>query len=278
MLKQVEKLKHLYLANKGHDMLLLSEQAELHDYKVLTETKDQGSGKWSVTIECPLQTLDKINNNGRIYPTSLMKPEIDKIKPKMKMRHLVGEYGHPIDDAGASRNPEEAIKRIATIQPSMISHVIEDMWLDGNMLMGRISTTHTKYGTEMTNLIVLDKVTMGFSLRSLGGVETRNNVDVVSKDKFVFITYDAVINPSNRLAIYDPNVKGVPQIMNESTDYTKNKAGVYVPDDIISMGTQVCVDGSCMLQETTGIDNVPETLQKGLLENYFKETIKKITF
>jgi len=227
------------------------------DYKVLTESKDVNTGRWSCTIEVPLQKLDDVNNNARVYSTELMRPVIESIQPLVREKHLVGEYGHPVFEAGVMPTTEQYLRRITTIDPKLMSHSIDKIWIDGKYIMGHVRTLHTHWGQDMTNFIVLDKGTIGFSLRAIGSTQERNGINYVVPQGFVFVTYDAVINPSNPIAKFNPNVKPmVKSPMLESTDYLlKNTNNTQASNGAI------CINGVCALQESIQNPDVLETVK-----------------
>jgi len=242
------------------------------DYKVLQESKDQSTGHWSCTIETPLQKLDDVNNNRRVYSKSLMVPVIDSIQPLVRERHLVGEYGHPVFEAGAMNDSMGYIRRITTIDPKLMSHMITKIWVDGDYVMGHVKTLHTQYGRDMTNFIVLDKGTIGFSLRAVGNTQNKNGIEYVVPEGFVFVTYDAVINPSNPVAKFNPNKNMmVNNPLIESSDVTKYLSRF--EDKTVNPNGTICVNGVCVLNESITNPNVIDTakttaLRSSLLEGF----------
>jgi len=245
------------------------ESAAPFEYKVLTEQKDTTTGKWECIIETPLQKLNFVNNNGRNYTTELMGPVINSVQPLVKERHLVGEYGHPVFEAGVMPTTDQYIRRITTISPEKMSHMITKLWLDGEYVMGHVKTLHTTYGQDMTNFILLDKGTIGFSLRALGTTKKVNGVEVVQPQGFIFVTYDAVINPSNNVAKFNPNTMNMVQSsLTESVDYSKQLLN--------SKSGAVCVDGVCVLQESLHNPQTAETAKKFALRNQLLESLNRI--
>ena len=227
------------------------------DYKVLTEAKDVNTGKWSCVIEVPLQKLDDVNNNTRIYSTSLMQPIIQSIQPLVKERHLVGEYGHPVFEAGVMPSTEQYLRRITTIDPKLMSHSIDKIWIDGKYIMGHVRTLHTHWGQDMTNFVVIDKGTIGFSLRAMGSTEERNGINYVTPQGFVFVTYDAVINPSNPVAKFNPNTTNmVSSPILESTNYITSNMNTTTASN-----GSICINGICALQESMHNPSTLETVK-----------------
>ena len=246
------------------------EQANPFEYKVLTEQKNSATNTWECTIEVPLQKLNYSNNNSRNYTTTLMGPVVQAVQPLVNERHLVGEYGHPVFEAGVMPSSDQYIRRITTISPDKMSHMITKLWLDGEYVMGHVKTLHTIYGRDMTNFILLDKGTIGFSLRAVGGTKKVDNVDVVQPEGFVFITYDAVINPSNNSAKFNPNQMNMIQSsLIESSNYSQQLIN-NIPDNA------VCVNGVCMLQESLHNPQAAKTALQFSTRNKLLDSFNKI--
>ena len=245
------------------------EQASPFEYKVLTEQKNPSTNTWECTIEVPLQKLNYSNNNSRNYTTELMGPVIQSVQPLVNERHLVGEYGHPVFEAGVMPTSDQYIRRITTISPEKMSHMITKLWLDGEYVMGHVKTLHTTYGRDMTNFILLDRGTIGFSLRAVGGTKKVNGVDVVQPEGFVFITYDAVINPSNNVAKFNPNQMNMIQSsLTESSNYTQQL--------INDTENAVCVNGVCVLQESLHNPQAAKTALRFATRNKLLESFNRI--
>lgn len=242
-------------------MFAFQEQPQVYDHKVLMETQDPNTKQWSVTIDVPLQRLGSVNNNVRVYDVSLMKPIIDnQIADRISKKHLVGEWGHPISEYIQAMNEAMSIKRIVEINPKAISHAFDKIWLDGDLIRGHVRTLiGTEYGRAMTSVILDDKLNVGFSLRSLGGVEVRNGVSYVAANGFRFVTYDAVFNPSNEDAIMNrSNI-----ILTESSDIILTES--------IQYGQQICVDDMCTLMESSTIDS---SIRNEMLREAYITSIK----
>ena len=242
-------------------MFAFQEQPQVYEHKVLMESQDPNTKQWSVTIDVPLQRLGAINNNVRVYDVDLMRPIINnQIAERISKNHLVGEWGHPISDYIQAMSEEMSIKRIVEINPKAISHAFDKIWLDGDLVRGHVRTLiGTEYGRAMTSVILDDKLNVGFSLRSLGGVEVKNGVSHVSPNGFRFVTYDAVFNPSNEDAIMER--KDI--ILTESSGITLNESVQY--------GQQICVDNMCTLMESNTIDN---SIKSEMLREAFTTSIK----
>lgn len=142
-----------------------------------------------------LQDFNVKNRNNRIYLGNVMVPSLnaDHIMELERKKSWFGEAGHPVTDD---------IKRILTIDPKMISHRIISHEASYNKCDGIIETTCTKYGKDMTSLI-LQNMEPAFSLRALASVVKKPDNTQVIQTKAHVVTYDWVILPSHRSAYRD---------------------------------------------------------------------------
>ena len=148
----------------------------------------------------------KSNRNGRIYPRELWENVLnsDYVKEMIESHGLVGELDHP----------EERLE----ISLQNVSHVINDMWIEGDQVVGTIDILPTPSGKIVSEL--LDYGTdIGISSRGAGSVGPDN---VVVPD-YHFVTFDFVARPSCEAARLNMIVESVqPEIDNNSDDKVKN--------------------------------------------------------
>ena len=169
---------------------LISEAADFNNVSTITEEKD---GKREMFIEGIFMQAEKKNRNGRIYPTEILKREIDKYNEAHIMsRTSLGELNHP---PSPSINPERA------------SHLITELKLVGTDYIGKAKVLSTPIGQIVRGLIE-DGVQLGVSSRGLGslkeGVGNYRGAKVVQQD-YRFVTVDVVSDPS----AHDAWVNGV---------------------------------------------------------------------
>ena len=148
----------------------------------------------------------KSNRNGRIYPRELWENVLnsDYVKEMIESHGLVGELDHP----------EERLE----ISLQNVSHVINDMWIEGDQVIGTIDILPTPSGKIVSEL--LDYGTdIGISSRGAGSVGPNNVVD----PDYQFVTFDFVARPSCEAARLNMIVESVqPEIDNNSDDKVKN--------------------------------------------------------
>ena len=179
---------------------------------ILTEST---KSKFKVLEHKPANVLKRIqgvlsdfksNRNGRIYPRELWENVLnsDYVKEMIESHGLVGELDHP----------EERLE----ISLQNVSHVINDMWIEGDQVVGTIDILPTPSGKIVSEL--LDYGTdIGISSRGAGSVGPNNVVD----PDYQFVTFDFVARPSCEAARLNMIVESVqPEIDTNSDDKVKN--------------------------------------------------------
>ena len=252
---------------------LFIETPEYHDLKIMNESKDTTTGKWSVTFETILQDLSKPTSNRRFYPKNTMVPAIQKIESFIRKNHLFGEWDHPLSDIMKATSDEMALKRHISILWEKVSHQFLKIWIDGPYVRGVVKTLHTKYGEDMTNLILLDKVSIGFSLRSAGTSKpNKQGYEEVQAQGFSIITWDAVVNPASPIALFDAKT--------ESYQMTESVTTLDNSFSIDTSGGERCINGVCDL-----IKHNPDILSESsshvkmqLLEHRLQEVFDNLKF
>lgn len=159
--------------------MLLVECNVLEQVKVINEgTK----GKTKVRLQGKFQKCDEQNNNGRIYPKSILESQVKAIQEKIGDRSLVGALDHPTNDA---------------IHLSQASHLITKLWVEKNGdVMGECEILSTPNG-KIVEALLNDGVKLGISSRGIGSVTEGIKGKLVNED-FKLITFDLVSDPSTR--------------------------------------------------------------------------------
>lgn len=136
-----------------------------------------------------IQTGDKPNRNGRIYPFHYLKREcLRYAENEIKTGTSYGELDHPEDSTSPSL--------------SNASHTIEDLWFKGNDVYARIKILNAfmpdRAPGKMARGFILNGKSVGISSRALGSLEEDNNseYDIVAED-LEMICWDLVSNASN---------------------------------------------------------------------------------
>ena len=85
-----------------------------------------------------MQRADAQNGNGRVYPRKVLMREVKNYEKLIKERRALGELDHP-------ETPVVSLKNA--------SHVVKDLWWDGNDLMGRVELLNTPAGNIVKEII-----------------------------------------------------------------------------------------------------------------------------
>lgn len=145
--------------------------------KEINEAIEKGA---PVIVPCILQKANTLNRNGRVYPFDILKREVTKYQELVGDRTAMGELDHPDS---------------AVISLSNVSHIVTEMWWNGEVLHGKIQIVDTPAGDTVKGLLK-SGVKLGISSRGVGSVKkNRENQDVVQED-FELIGFDIVSSPS----------------------------------------------------------------------------------
>lgn len=156
--------------------------------KVLTEMVDPKDGKkktaTAMRVTGIFQEADSLNANSRMYPLEILSEAVNRIRPMVEARKVMGEFDHPPD---------------AKIHLDRVSHLITKLWMDGKRCFGTAEILeHVPYGQQLKGLIE-QNVIIGVSSRGVGDMES-----FVTEGKSCFkvlpgygiVTFDAVAEPS----------------------------------------------------------------------------------
>lgn len=155
--------------------MLLTEQ--LFDTSV--ETLTEGTEK-NLYVSGVFMQADVKNRNGRIYPSSVMDPAVNKfITEYVQTRRAVGEAEHPSS---------------STIGIDRVSHLITEVHKEGSNYIGKAKILNTPMGNLMRGLLE-GGVQMGVSSRGTGKTKHRND-GITEVTAFNLYTVDMVYAPS----------------------------------------------------------------------------------
>ena len=126
-----------------------------------------------------IQCAGTKNGNGRIYPESVLRREVQSYQKIINENRALGELDHPEDSVINLRN---------------VSHMVTDCWWDGNHVMGKIKALDTPSGNILKSLAT-SGVTLGISSRGMGAVHESQQGTIV-EDDFQLICWDFVSEPS----------------------------------------------------------------------------------
>ena len=147
---------------------------------LLTEVeKRMVNEQGAVVLTGIIQAADQKNVNGRIYPESVLRREVENYKKIINENRALGELDHPDESVVNLRN---------------VSHMVTDCWWDGNKVMGKIKALNTPSGNILKSL-AQSGVSLGISSRGMGSVHEANGNTIV-EDDFQLICFDIVSEPS----------------------------------------------------------------------------------
>jgi hypothetical protein len=153
---------------------------------LLTESKARPGVYEVVGI---MQRAGAKNQNGRIYKREILEEEVrNYVENFVKIGNAYGELDHP----------ESAIVSLKNA-----SHVVKDLWWDGDDLMGKVELLNTPSG-NIVKEILRGGHTIGISSRGTGSVSQTNEGTLMVQDDFELVCWDFVSNPSTQGAFMNP--------------------------------------------------------------------------
>ena len=155
---------------------------------LLTEREKREMENGALYLSGRLQTADKQNGNGRVYPYKVLKREMDNYMKIVKDNRSCGELDHPDDSVVNLKN---------------VSHIVTDIWWEGKDVMGKLKVVDTPSGRILKDLVSAG-VKLGISSRGLGSVTEGSNGTVTVESDFQLICFDIVSEPSTPDAYVSP--------------------------------------------------------------------------
>jgi len=159
---------------------------------LLTEQEKEFVANGGMILSGIMQKSDTVNGNGRVYPHNVLMKEMKNYQKLVKECRALGELDHPEDSVINLKNA---------------SHMITEVWWEGNAVMGKAKVLDTPSGKILRSLVE-SGVTLGISSRGMGSV-TESNGQTTVEDDFQLICFDFVSEPSTPGAF----------MMKESKDY-----------------------------------------------------------
>lgn len=167
--------------------------------------KEQRGDRMVVVLEGIIQRADTMNQNGRIYPRSVLEREVRNYQKLIRERRALGALDHT----------DNSIIELRTA-----SHVVTEATMDSDgVVRGKIEVLSTSNGRELQALIN-DNITIGISSRGVGSTKNEDGIQMVQED-FQLICWDIVSEPSTPGAFMRLSESAVPnaymkKIFNES--------------------------------------------------------------
>ena len=153
---------------------------------ILKESKER-PGVYEV--EGVMQRAGAKNQNGRIYEKDLLMREAKKyVDELVKNGNAFGELDHP---------------ESAVVSLKNASHVVKDLYWNGDDLMGKVELLNTPAGNIVKEIIKAGH-TIGISSRGTGSVQQTNEGYLEVQSDFELVCWDFVSNPSTHGAFMNP--------------------------------------------------------------------------
>ncbi len=179
------------------------ETYDVFDYKVITEdlpaivkedvngNKVEVSGGKKVMMKGILQKADTLNQNGRIYPLSVLDREVRNYQKFILENRAVGELDHPDSSVVNLKN---------------VSHVIREAYIENGTVIGTIEVLGKTPSGAILQGLVESGIKLGISSRGVGSTRKQGDYYVV-QDDFQLICWDMVSEPSTPGAFMIPEGK-----------------------------------------------------------------------
>lgn len=144
----------------------------------LVEDLRQTGGR--LTLKGPMQRCEAPNQNKRIYPRKILHREFENMMKSVLEKRAMGELDHP---------------ETSTVSLEKVSHVVREMWWDGDTWMGKIEVLSTPCGKILESLID-SGITVGISSRGVGSTSSNESGLDLVQDDFTMVCFDMVAEPS----------------------------------------------------------------------------------
>ena len=162
----------------AEDMKLLTEWCPINTTKqAIKESREMHEGK--IMLKGIIQRANTLNQNGRVYPSSILQREIMNYQKLIQENRAMGECDHPDTSVVELKN---------------VSHIVRDAQMQGDDVYGVIEILDTPSGKIIQSLIE-SGITLGISSRGVGSTQRQGDTQVVQED-FQLICFDMVSEPS----------------------------------------------------------------------------------
>jgi hypothetical protein len=154
----------------------LREHLTFDQANLVIESKESASGGKDLYMKGIFIQGAKQNHNGRVYPINEISRAVESIKSRLEQGYSVlGEADHPDD---------------LQVNIDRVSHMITDMWMEGENGFGKLKLIPTPMGNIIKTLLE-SGVKLGVSSRGSGNVTESGKVS-----DFEIVTVDVVAQPS----------------------------------------------------------------------------------
>ena len=162
---------------------------DTHNAEIIKESKNMLDHSKPFEFYAVLQKYNTPNRNGRVYPERILKREAENYKKAIAKGTSLSELNHP---------------ESSLIDLDRVSHIITEVWWEGNVLMGKLKLL-TSPGFHERGIVstkgdmaanyLRQGVTLGISSRGVGSLAKKGEQNEV-QDDFELICFDLVSSPS----------------------------------------------------------------------------------
>jgi hypothetical protein len=145
--------------------------------EIIKESRSKYNGK--IMLSGIIQRANTLNQNGRVYPRTILEREIMNYQKLIRENRALGECDHPDS---------------SVIELKNASHIVREAYMKGDDVYGRIEILDTPSGKIIQSLIE-SGVTLGISSRGVGSTVSKDGHQYV-QDDFQLICFDMVSEPS----------------------------------------------------------------------------------
>lgn len=165
---------------------------------------EESGGKKSHYIKGVFMQAEQKNRNGRVYPLGLLQRETKRYSDKyIGEKRAFGELGHP-------DNPSINLDRV--------SHIMTELYQDGNNFIGKAKILETPNGKIVKSLLD-EGCRLGVSSRGVGTLKPQEGFQLVQDDFYLSTAADIVSDPSAPDAFVSGIMEGREWVMTDTGDW-----------------------------------------------------------
>ena len=189
---------------------------DVFKYEVIKEEFEK-TGK--LLLKGILQKADTLNQNGRIYPRSILEREVRNYQKFIIENRSTGELDHPDS---------------SVVSLQKVSHVIRDAHMEGDTVMGVVEVLPLLPMGKILEGLIQSEIKVGISSRGVGSTKREGDYQVV-QDDFQLITWDIVSEPStpNAFLFVESKNLGQEDLLDLRQYFTKSDRIDRVLNDIL---------------------------------------------
>ena len=226
-------------------MKLLVESSE--DVKAVIE--EDANGDKAHFLSGIFMQAEQTNKNGRIYTLPILEKETKRyVDEKVSTQRALGELNHPAD-------PSVNLERV--------SHMITELNVDGNNIMGKAKVLNTPCGNIVRGLVD-GGVKLGVSSRGVGSLIQKQDHSMVGED-FQLSAIDVVYDPSAPKAFVEMVMESVDWLWNDETKtYVRQQSQIQEERSISSSPMQFL---DTLVEMKTEIKSMQDQMMLVMTEN-----------